>query len=62
MSWIVVWYPRRADGQVVPDFMRDGAGEDPEAPSMFDTEEDATDCANQAPISCQWPFVVVELP
>ncbi len=61
-TWVVIWYPRRGDGQLSPQFMCDGAGEDPDAPSVFDTEDDATDAANQAPASCQWPYVVVELP
>jgi hypothetical protein len=61
-AFIVLWYPRRNDGQVVPSFMLDGAGDDPDTVSMFDTEEDATDAAEHTPAANVWPYIVVELP
>ena len=58
MSFVVLWYPKGGDGKLRPLFMQDNDDD----VSLFDTEDEAETVALEAPISVQWPFVVVELP
>lgn len=65
IHFAVVWYPSGPFGTPVPHFMCDyenGNWDDEGPPSLFDSENEATEAAERTPAANIWPYVVVELP